>query len=714
MNEAQKYIFINDDGTNDLIPIQIWLPKPPKKNLIAGYDLPKEKQKWQVPKIPERLKKLEKDGNVPRSIDEIWQILETNPVKYAEEINFIKNQWYFRLYGYWFYNNGTPTYITGKHFFYLCYFTLDVGKPKYFDRDRKYWLSIDFFEKDTWDFVNKDKDGNAIQDLDENGKKYYAMYDTGHRVCMGDVYPKFRREGATYRAQCALLEELTRTKNSNAGIQSRDSDDAKKVFQKQLVPAWKKLPFFFKPIYSNSTDPKEALNFDNPAISTSSKNAGVGAINTGLESYITFGTGKEGDYDGYKLLRFHDDEIGKCVDYNIIVRNEITKECLSVRGEIIGYTSKTSTVGEMEAGGGANFETLCKQSNFYCRSENGMTSSGLYVHFISSREGYKIDEYGNSLTEESEKALLDERKMKLSKNDLIGWNELVRKFPLTYRECFTSNAAGMGFNIYEIEKRMNVLRFTKLTRRGNFIRSGDINSKVVFIDNENGRFIISEDIPDNLTNRKFFKDGNWYPQTVNYIAGGDTFMMGATEGSRRSNGGGAVFKLKDQIHDIGDVSTYSGHRFVCTYSYRPGTTDEYCDDMLKMCQYFGAMMFAETNISNIVDNFKKWGYAGYLLYALDKDGKLRSTPGMHSGENSKQELMLRLANYIDVHGSRERHIELLNECKTISSIKKMKDFDLLVSAGLCLSGVETGYWQYLEKKETKGIEITDWFAVKYN
>ncbi len=716
-NDAQKYIFINDDD-HDLIPIQIWLPKPPQKELIAGYGLPQEKQKWVIPKIPDRLKRIEKDGNQPRSIDDIWRILESNPLKYADEIEFIKRQWYHRLYGYWFYNNGTPTYITGKHYYYLCYYKLDVGAPQYRDRDRKYWLAIDFFENDTWDFKNKDADGFAVPEFDERGRKFYAMYDTGRKLCMGDVYPKFRREGATYRAQCNNLETITKSKNAIGGIQSRDSDDARKVFIMHLVPAFKKLPFFFKPLYSNSTDPKRQIEFNKSAQSVTTKVGSVSYIDTGLESYINYGTGKEGEYDGYKLKFFHDDEIGKNVEYDVVKRNGITRDCLMETGMIIGYTSKTSTVGEMENGGGDNFKMLCEQSNFYQRDGNGMTASGLYVFFINSKEGYIIDSYGNSKIEESEKVILAERKAKLDVNDLKGWNEQVRKYPLTYRECFTSTAAGMGFNIYKIEQRLNLLRFTNMTRRGNFIRLGDIDSVVVFVDDINGRFVVSEILPDNMTNRKYKREGVWYPQSVRYIAGADPFRMAQTEtqqGRRgRSMGGGAVFKLHEKLVDIGDVGKWNSHRFVCTYLYRPGTTDEYCDDMLKMCQYYGAMMFPESNVSHVIDTFKKWNYGGYLLYAIDGNGSIRNTPGQHSGENSKQEIMLSLANYIELHCDREQHMDLLMQCKDIPSIKRMTDYDLLVAAGLCLRGAEIGYWGHLEKTQKKSYNITDWINVKLN
>ena len=140
-NQAEKFIRVNQD--NDLTPIKIYLPIPPEEQYIAGYGLPPEEQYWRRPKVPERLKKIERNADgTPRSIDEIWQYLNLHRKTYKEEIDFIELQWYHRLNGYWFFNNGTPTYITGKHYYYLTAIQIDIGYPSYRNRDRKYCLFI--------------------------------------------------------------------------------------------------------------------------------------------------------------------------------------------------------------------------------------------------------------------------------------------------------------------------------------------------------------------------------------------------------------------------------------------------------------------------------------------------------------------------------------------------------------------------------------------
>ena len=133
---AQRYLVVNDND-RDLTPISIKLPEQPKPHLIDNFGLPAEEQVWKPQKMPIKLKKLSKSKE---TIDEIWDVLNTNQYYYREEIKWIEKQWYHRLYGYWFYNNGIPTYIDGWHWFYIAYWHLDVGLPKYRSRDRKFFI----------------------------------------------------------------------------------------------------------------------------------------------------------------------------------------------------------------------------------------------------------------------------------------------------------------------------------------------------------------------------------------------------------------------------------------------------------------------------------------------------------------------------------------------------------------------------------------------
>ena len=49
----------------------------------------------------------------------------------AKWIDYIEEEFVRRENGYWFTNNGVPTYITGSHYMYLQWSKIDVGLPEF-------------------------------------------------------------------------------------------------------------------------------------------------------------------------------------------------------------------------------------------------------------------------------------------------------------------------------------------------------------------------------------------------------------------------------------------------------------------------------------------------------------------------------------------------------------------------------------------------------
>ena len=718
-HDAEQNVKYNDDP--DLRAVWVPLPQPPDWKLIEGYGKAPHDQKWTIPKPPRKLVEIERNRGL--TIDEMWQLLENNQEQYADAIDFIKRMWYHRLHGYWFFNNGIPTYITGKHFYYLTSYQIDVGYPKFRNRDREYWIWVDFCYDHRWDFISKDKDGWAVptDEHEEDGTPVYEMYDVGRRVCYGDVYPKMRREGATFRAECNNLETISRMRNASGGIQSRTDDDAEEVFLKKLVRPWKKVPFYFKPVYAGTTNPRQKLDFDLPSQRVGS-NRSMAFIGSGLESSITFGTGDEGYYDGHKLIFYHDDEVGKCAKYDVWKRHNVTKECLSLEGgeEIIGYTSKTSTAGEYEAGGGKQFETMCSSSNYYQRTMSGQTESGLFLLFISSADGLSADVYGMSNVELNTKKI-EEKRLSFHRNkDTEGWLEQCRKFPIFYRECFLGAGSDIGFNIQILAERIAELKVGRSTTKRVMLtrdNPGDKLSPVRLREDPNGRWIVSAEPPGHQTNQWYIseEDGQYRPKRSNYFVGADPFKSNQTEFGRMSDGGIAVKWGRDESIDGGEVpiEQWKSDSFVCTYQYRPPTTDEYAEDVLMTCQYWGAMVLAESNVQVIVEKFIEWGFGGYLVYTKDASGKWRKTPGFNTGANTKEQIFNAIRDYIQRRGAQENHLELLEDCKSIRNMKEMTRYDRLTASGLAEIACNIGMNRYLagEEEEEEGIDMP--FPVRY-
>jgi len=715
--KPDKYLWVNIND-KDLTPLRIELPKCPEYHRIDGFGKPAKDQMWSPPKLPRRLKELQRKHE---TIDEIWAELQKNQDIYEHEIKFIRKMWHHRLNGYWFFNNGKPTYIDGWNYFYIAWWKIDVGLPKFRDRDRKFFLFARhiYNERRTFKFI--DDKGEAIRN-EETG--YFDFIDTGGRVFYGFNYPKHRREGATYKAECVNYEIITRTIGAWGGIQSMNEVQGRKCFIKHLVGPWKKLPFFFKPNYEGSTSPKTELSFSPPARRLSSKGS-IATAEIGLESMINFDNADPGAYDGDKLYFHHDDEVGKlkkglsCWDRHLVV-----KECLVMGSEIIGFTIKTSTVGEMERGGGKAFKHQCGMSNYFVRTPNGQTRSGLATLFIPGYEGLQgfIDQYGMSVVDKPTKEqakyigrdigareyLLNRRKGYIDAGDYEGLSEEIRLYPMTFTECFRTAAKSSGFNMQKLESYIDELRFkpnSEMPVEGDFRWvNNNRDTRVEFVARKGGKFFVSHQLNDNEANRKFWSEEfeSWKAGNTSWgVAGGDPFKFNKTEGNRKSKGGGAVVR-KGKVKD-GDFSMK--RKFVCTYNNRTYDKYEYAEDMLMMCVYYGVQMFPEINIDLLWDYFEQRGYSAFLLYRVDpKSFQQGKTPGANTNDKIKQDIFGEYMNFIEYEADEENHIELLEECRDIAGPEEMTDFDLFSAGGYALLGT-AGIYDELEELENEEVDM---------
>ena len=100
--------------------------------LIDGYGLHPKNQKFKHQTVPEKLKniqdiirrkkKMKKREAVTQ--DDIYSELEENRLEYKDEIEWIQLQIKRRYQGYWFFNNGKPTYIDGWHYVYVNFWDI--------------------------------------------------------------------------------------------------------------------------------------------------------------------------------------------------------------------------------------------------------------------------------------------------------------------------------------------------------------------------------------------------------------------------------------------------------------------------------------------------------------------------------------------------------------------------------------------------------------
>lgn len=346
------------------------------------------------------------------------------PDFFDEDLEKFKQQeWDRRLNGFWFMNNGVPTYITGTHYVFLQWWQIDIGYAKFRIPDMEYY--------------------------------YFQQYCIEDPDCMGMVEVTKRRFGKTFRAGLFLTEYVTRTKMTNAGIQSKTGGDAKKLFGKAVVQPFKKLPRFFRPEYDMSlgVTPKTEMRFQQTNIR--GKKAESNIDKDELGSMIDHQSADLVAYDGQKLHRYVADECGKTTEVNVYDRHEVIRYCLlDDEGRIIGKALYTTTVEKLESdkdGVQEAFKLLWDESDQFRRQENGRTPSGLYRFFMTADRARNFDPYGFPNTEKTIAEILADRES--VKNNPRALSARIRKEARTISEAFSIDGDKSVFNPINIEKR---------------------------------------------------------------------------------------------------------------------------------------------------------------------------------------------------------------------------------------------------------------------
>ena len=744
--EADKYVIVNDND-DDLKAIVLKLPIPPLLHLIDGYGEPLLEQVFKRHEIPKRLleiddqaqKKLLERKNqnkhesvtVYKRIKQFWEIVDEEYDSLEDEIAWLKKiHWHLR-YGYWFFCKGKPTYITPWHYHYLnfCHFKKPPYRPQYRDVDRRTEVFEWYAYTTTETFKNLDKNGNAI--ANEDGT--YDMIDTGHRTSFGITKPKRRREGASYKGCMRLKWLVEHTYGGTCTIAADKAGSAKDIFVDNFMTTIKNEPIFMKPKTSSTLGSQSKIIYDSPPGGVNEK------VINGSVDYTE--TGAEGGSDRLGLTGKLDDEVGKNKDTDIRARWNVTRPTMCQGYIIYGYNNHYSTVEEME-GGGDNFKTLCNQSDFYNRVPNsGWTDSGLFLLFIPSPDGMDdfIDPWGYSVidtpTEDQikhappgnsyvaiNKGAKQSLKEDIDKWELLGtpdaireYKERLRKNPMNYVDCWIGTSGDVGFNTVILKRSMVEAERHPKTDRYDF---KDINGKVQAIQNDNGKCVVSNLFLNQGIDNLWTRAGKVYDaQNRCYIEskrplfpgkltmGIDTYGYSTkteaelrTTKSRQSYGSCVVlWEYDPYIETSDDIKEWNSRIPVLTYKHRSPGTKEFCEDMLLIARFYGAMAAVEYNKTNVLEYFIGAGYAGYLKYQENLDGTFKKEPGFWTGVGTKDKWINQLRDFIQDRGHKIVHHELLDELYNFKGPEDFTNKDLSTSLALALMGSKSPYAKVIEK-----------------
>lgn len=741
-----RHITLNENDS-DLFPIRIDLldllkrtyrqynlPEPddfPPFEQVCGYGIRPEDQVWEKEVIPESLVSLErkirndkkKEKRITAikielsSIDDFWNTIEENPDKWASEIEWIRKMWEYRLLGKFIFINGKVHYLTGAYHYFLNWYVLDDVRPEYRLWDNLMLIGWKFAQLDTTTFANIDP---ATRKPVPNDNGEYEMIDTGRRVCLGVVDAKSRRVGDTSKSQCWGMEEATRSMEHHFATQGRDEAHAKKVFQQQFMRPFSKVPLFFKSCWDSSlgVNPKEHILFDGES------------LGFGLHSRVTHALSANAEnYNGDKLNTYHRDEAGSTMGENVNIGHAIIKHCLTLGDKIIGFCMYSSTVDKIETGSaGENFMSLCFDSHYDQRDDNGRTASGMYNIFIPAElrlEGF-IDKYGNPVTgtptpeqarfigkEYGSIAYLDNTLKALNqKKDYEASAVFERQYPRKFRDAFSPPSKNAYFPVDIIRNRIQHLQFvdrTQLPVRGDFVWSSGFGSDVVWVPNDQGRWFKSREFSPGETNQKQLLGGVWYPKNdLTFVHSADSF--GQDRVASRASMGAIACRW---MHDISidptskDLTQWNSARLIITYKNRPATLEEFCEDVLKQNLYVGGKCYPERNKADVLHYYRRNGYEGYLLYDCDRiTGAPKAEAGFWTKDEMKQRIFNLTRDELVKHGARCQHIDWLQECADIRDPSKMTDFDLFTAVSGTLLAEQNPYFHFRKAAKTFRINTS--------
>lgn len=569
-----------------------YYPDAPGDTLIEGWDLPKADQFW-------------RRKDLPVFFDIINYDEDKNALLTPQQKNFATTEVQRCKKGYWFFNNGIPTFITGKNYFYLQWWKLeDDIHPDYRDADRRYFLFLEHWENILW--------------------------------CIGIGRGKKRREGASSQATSNLIYECIFFTNSNCGLVSKTNIDSRDTFTDMVSFGYNQLPIFLKPRQLNRADSVTELVF--AARINKGESSGKG-----MRSKVNYRAPVENAYDRGRMSRILGDEGGKWpidVKFSKFIA-KVTKTM--VKGaKRVGFAECPSTVNEMTKGGGAEYKKFWDGANQF-KSNGKKTTNRFVTYFTPAYDNYEgfIDKFGMSVidvpTDEQYEYLVSKWVVKdpntgetvseISEEDIrLGakayvfsrrkgltgdlLEEEIRQNPCTVQEMFEAANTDCAFNSYNINKRRKELEDHPIYKR-----------KLIFYRKLDG-IVTHRDI-DEKTESVYWKitalpapgQENKYKTNASIREPGRIHDGAISVDSYSNSQGGRKYGSKASawigrrfdIMDPNNTGKPIGHLYG-----RPADKTILHDQVMLAAEYFGYKAYYEHTADDYLTHFRDRGRSGYL------------------------------------------------------------------------------------------------------
>jgi hypothetical protein len=686
-----NFICVSKDGTIGNIykvgELIIAVPSQEGKEIL-NIDTPSNEAKWKRTPIPEGFLKLEENyrkdigesaNHKKRDVRQKYKTDRKNLI--SKHIKFIDNEFDKRKHGLFIKIDEEILYLTGSAYMFLNYYYLtDSDMYPLFRTTSLYtWLH--------WEAVKADKD------------------------VFGELRFKSRRVAWTSEAASEALNTVTILKYANIPVVSERKELAEELFQSKIIDSFKYYPTYFKPIISdpNTLEKKKLELTHNTAQKETAR----------IKLYPT----KVTAYDSTRVKSFAiNDEVFKLEDVDFTAFRSRHKRCYNKSKNLHPKGKFGSTVGDKNI----NTETAryeWENANPLKRDLTGNTNTGLIALFVDNcytdAENGMFDGWGYPIINNPQKPILNEigdivefgsitlwkmeedKMKKMKKSDL---NSFYRNSPRLIEHALR-NEGGIN-NDFDADNLNNhvdhlnsihELDWTDIIYRGNLAWTGEpYKSDVEWKPNTKGKIFTTWLPPKELQNKSSIREFHGKQLKMpdnNHIAclGVDSYdLVGKAASGKGSDG---AFTGYSKMSMTGCPS----HSFFLKYKDRPDKRDDFYDDVIMTCQYFGIFALIESNKGRILEYMYDKGFTGYAMRRQDKKWRdLSDAERLYGGMPTSKEVIADQASLLKDYIMDNVGQNLDNECKVYFKdlitewiafkVDKRTEFDLAVASGFAIMG----------------------------
>jgi hypothetical protein len=301
------------------------------------------------------------------------------------------------------------------------------------------------------------------------------------------------------------------------------------------------------------------------------------------------------------------------------------------------------------------------------------------------------------------------------RSDQDGLNEYYRQFPRTEAHAFRDEAKDTLFNLTRIYQQIDYnieLNNISSVTRGSFMwENGIKDTKVSFIPNKDGRFLISWVPPKNLQNRVIINNGTKSPGNEHIGAFGcDSYDISGTVDGKGSNGA---------LHGLTKFSMEDAppNHFFLEYISRPQTAEIFFEDVLMALVFYSMPLLCENNKPRLLYYLKRRGYRGFSMNRPDKIWNKLSTTEKeiggipNSSEDIKQAHAAAIESYIETYvgalqeGYGDMYFHNTLEDWSKFNINNRTKYDATISSGLAIMACNKNRYRPTPEKNYKPISL---------